>query len=130
MGNSLIGVFTSRMELAMTELEDLLLRLAAMLTLLLAATLFIALALLFLGLAIVWATPEPYRWIPALGLMALFGLGGAFCAIWLHRNLRDMPSPFAGTRDVLHRDASALRPDAREADAADADLSPISSFQP
>ncbi|HVU39283.1 MAG TPA: phage holin family protein [Opitutales bacterium] len=110
LGASLVDVFTSRVDLAAAELEDLFLRAGHMLVLVVASSLAAAFALMFLGLAAVVAVPEPYRWIPALGCGWFFGAFALTCAWTLRRHLRDMPAPFAGTRDVLHRDAGALRP--------------------
>jgi uncharacterized membrane protein YqjE len=110
LGNSLIGALTSRLDLAAAELEDLLLRAGVMLVLLLASALLITIALSFLGLAVILAVSEPYRWIPALGFMAFFGVVGLICIMAFRRALRNAPPPFSSIRDVLQRDAAALRP--------------------
>jgi uncharacterized membrane protein YqjE len=107
---TLADAFTSRVDLASAEFEDLILRLGAALALFVAGMLLAVAALLFLGLAVILAVPDAYRWIPALAFMVFFALGALACGLWLRKSLREMPAPFASTRDVLHRDVEALRP--------------------
>ncbi len=106
----LVDTFTSRVELASAELEDLLLRLGGLLALMQVCILLACTALLFLGLTVILAVPENYRWIPALTFTVLFGCSAAFSVWRLRKTLREMPAPFGSTRDVLRRDAAALRP--------------------
>jgi len=102
--------FSTRFDLASVELEDLLARLGVMVALILAGALAAGFALFFLSWAIVEAMPQNHRWMAALALALLYGAGAFFAYKHLRRALREMPAPFATTRDVLRRDIAALRP--------------------
>ena len=107
---TVVDGFSTRFDLAAVELEDLLARLGVMVGLILAGALAAGFALFFLSWAIVEAMPPGHRWIAALALALLYGTGAGFAYKCLRRALREMPTPFATTRDVLRRDIASLRP--------------------
>lgn len=111
----LVDAFTSRVDLVAAEFEDLVLRLGGLITLVVACTLLACFTLLFLGLTVMMAVPENYRWLAALLFTLFFGSSAVGCLWYLRKSLREMPAPFASTRDVLRRDAAALRPIKEEA---------------
>ena len=108
---------SSRFDLASVELEDLLARLGVIVVLILVVCLAAGSAILFLGLAIVFMIPPGLRWIVALVFALAFGGGAAWAWAALRAALRAMPAPFATTRDVLRRDAAALRHSAEPPDS-------------
>jgi uncharacterized membrane protein YqjE len=114
---ALVDAFTSRLDLAAAELEDLLLRLGGLIAFVVAGALLACFTLLFLGLTVMLAVPENYRWLAALLFTLFFAGSTAGCVWYLRKSLREMPAPFASTRDVLRRDAAALRPVMEEAAA-------------
>jgi uncharacterized membrane protein YqjE len=107
---TLVDGFSTRFDLASVELEDLLARLGVMVGLILAGSLAAGFALFFLSWSIVEAMAQPHRWIAALALALLYGVGAGFAWKCLRQALREMPAPFAATRNVLRRDIAALRP--------------------
>lgn len=113
----LVDAFTSRVDLAAAEFEDLVLRLGGLIALIVGGALLVCCTLLFLGLTVMMAVPENYRWLAALVSTLFFGSSALGCLWFLRKSLREMPAPFASTRDVLRRDAAALRPVMEEAAA-------------
>jgi uncharacterized membrane protein YqjE len=108
---------SSRFDLASVELEDLLARLGVILALILMVGLTAGSAILFLALAIVFVIPPGVRWIVALVFFLTFSGGAAWAWTQLRAAIRAMPAPFATTRDVLRRDAAALRHSAQPPDS-------------
>jgi uncharacterized membrane protein YqjE len=107
---TLVDGFSSRFDLASIELEDLLVRLGFIVALLVAGSLAAGFSLFFLSWVFVEVMPQGYHWIAALVLALLYGAGAGYAYTRLRQILREMPPPFATTRDVLRRDIAALRP--------------------
>ncbi|MGA2053109.1 MAG: phage holin family protein [Opitutales bacterium] len=107
---TLVDGFSTRFDLASVEFEDLLARLGVIVALILAGALSAGFALFFLSWAIVEFMPQGDRWLAAFALALLYAGGSWYAYERLCRCLRQMPKPFATTREVLRRDLAALRP--------------------
>jgi uncharacterized membrane protein YqjE len=108
---TLVDGISTRFDLASVELEDLLARLGVIVALILAGALSAGFSLFFLSWAIVESMPQGTRWLAAFALALLYAGGSWYAYERLRQCVREMPKPFATTREVLRRDIAALRPE-------------------
>jgi uncharacterized membrane protein YqjE len=121
---TVVEIFITRFELATAELHDLVLRVVLLLAVVTACVMAVFATVMFFGLTIVLAVPDGYRWIPALVCCLAFAATAVAAGFTLRRMARELPAPFAGTRDVLRRDVAAIRPAPAASPAESGESSP------
>lgn len=105
----LVEIGQTRLQLASTELEEELLRLAELLLFAVAALYFLGIGLLLATLLLVLLFWDGPRVLVLAGVTAFYFAAGVGLALTLRRKARTKPPLLAGTLAELRRDRDALR---------------------
>jgi uncharacterized membrane protein YqjE len=108
LGDHGLALLQNRVELFGVELEEQKLRLLRVLSLVAAGAILANLALVLGSIAIVVAFGPGARLPVLIGLTLLYALAAVVVVIWIRKETRSAPPPFAGTVSELEKDREWL----------------------
>ena len=109
MGESLVALFQTRVELAAVELQEEGERRKEMVVLAAVAGVFLTMAAILFAMFVVIVFWDTHRLLAAGGMTALYTAIGLVAVARLKRSASEAPPPFEATRAELAKDVEAFR---------------------